>query len=67
MYCCWIAFELVFCYLYIIETKGLTLEETAALFDGEEALERIEHDANAQIALEVREDDEKKSHSSSSK
>jgi len=37
VYCCWIAFELVFCYFFIIETKGRTLEETAALFDGEQA------------------------------
>ena len=34
-------FELVYCYLFIIETKGRSLEETAALFDGEEALEQI--------------------------
>ena len=34
VYCCWVAFELVYCYLFIIETKGLSLEETAALFDG---------------------------------
>ena len=43
MYVCWIAFELVYCYLFVLETKNLTLEETAALFDGEEALERITH------------------------
>ena len=62
VYCCWLVFELIFVYLYIIETKGLTLEETAALFDGEETLERIEHDANAQVTVDVREDEEKKSH-----
>jgi hypothetical protein len=27
--------------VFIIETKGRSLEETAALFDGEEALEQI--------------------------
>ena len=27
--------------MFIVEPKGLTLEETAALFDGEEAVERI--------------------------
>ncbi|KIK54176.1 hypothetical protein GYMLUDRAFT_48970 [Collybiopsis luxurians FD-317 M1] len=37
VYCCWIAFECVFVYLYVVETKGLTLEETAAIFDGEGA------------------------------
>ncbi|CCM06853.1 uncharacterized protein FIBRA_09158 [Fibroporia radiculosa] len=32
-YCCWIAFEFVFLYFMLIETKNRTLEETAALFD----------------------------------
>ena len=36
MYCCWLAFETVFVYLFIVETKNRTLEETAALFDGDE-------------------------------
>ena len=43
VYVCWIAFELVYCYLFVLETKGLTLEETAALFDGKEAVEQIAH------------------------
>ena len=51
VYCCWIAFELVFCYFFIIETKGLSLEETAALFDGDEASRAM------QAAHEVRHDD----------
>ena len=29
-------FELVFVVLYIVETRGRTLEDTAALFDGED-------------------------------
>ncbi|KAF5376001.1 hypothetical protein D9757_008819 [Collybiopsis confluens] len=41
VYCCWIAFEVVFLYFYIVETKNLTLEETAALFDGKDASEKI--------------------------
>ncbi|KAJ3806169.1 general substrate transporter [Lentinula aff. lateritia] len=41
IYCCWIAFEIVFLYIYVVETKNLTLEETAALFDGKEAIEEI--------------------------
>ncbi|KAK7051545.1 hypothetical protein VNI00_004523 [Paramarasmius palmivorus] len=41
VYCCWLVFELVYVYLFVVETKGLTLEETAALFDGEEATERV--------------------------
>ena len=31
----------MFCYVFIVETKGLSLEETAALFDGEDAVDQI--------------------------
>ncbi|KAF9051363.1 hexose transporter [Panaeolus papilionaceus] len=41
VYVVWLAFETVFCYFFIIETKNRTLEETAALFDGEEATANI--------------------------
>lgn len=41
VYVVWILFEAAFCYRYVIETKNLTLEETAALFDGDEAVENI--------------------------
>jgi sugar porter (SP) family MFS transporter len=41
VYAIWCAFEFVYVYLFVIETKGLSLEETAALFDGEEAKEQI--------------------------
>jgi sugar porter (SP) family MFS transporter len=37
VYCCWIFVECIFLYRYVVETKNLTLEETAAIFDGEEA------------------------------
>jgi hypothetical protein len=40
-YDCFLAFELVFMYFFAVETKNHTLEETAAIFDGEEALEII--------------------------
>jgi len=43
VYVVWIAFELAFCYFYVIETKNRSLEETAALFDGEEVVEQIAH------------------------
>ncbi|KAG0706797.1 general substrate transporter [Suillus ampliporus] len=34
VYCGWLAVELLFVMVFIIETRGRTLEETAALFDG---------------------------------
>ncbi|KAF8591256.1 hexose transporter [Ramaria rubella] len=45
VYDCWLAFELVFIYLYVIETKNHTLEETAAIFDGTEGLEKVSRKA----------------------
>ncbi|KAF9239829.1 hexose transporter [Melanogaster broomeanus] len=53
VYVCWLAFEFVFLWAFLLETKNRSLEETAALFDGEEALERIAQKAAAQ---DVRED-----------
>jgi len=35
-YCGWLFMELLFVLRYIVETRGRTLEETAALFDGEQ-------------------------------
>ncbi|KAH9939461.1 general substrate transporter [Amylocystis lapponica] len=40
VYVCWLLFEMVFLYVFVVETKGLTLEETAALFDGEDQVLR---------------------------
>ncbi len=36
VYCGWLIIELVFVVTCIVETRGRTLEETAALFDGEQ-------------------------------
>ncbi|KIJ51839.1 hypothetical protein M422DRAFT_244216 [Sphaerobolus stellatus SS14] len=41
VYVFWIAFELVYCYLFVVETKNLTLEETSVLFDGAEGVEKV--------------------------
>jgi len=35
--------EFVFLWFFVVETKNRTLEETAAIFDGEDALEKIVH------------------------
>lgn len=51
VYVIWIAFEVVFCYFFIVETKGLSLEETAVLFDGEETLAMITETAAVQAGV----------------
>ncbi|OBZ67367.1 Lactose permease [Grifola frondosa] len=55
VYCCWLVFEFVFLYFFIVETKNHTLEETSALFDGEELQELQE--ATARAVAEVRHED----------
>jgi sugar porter (SP) family MFS transporter len=61
VYCCWLVVEFVFLYFFVVETKNRTLEETAALFDGDQATEQISAAAaqHAGVAHEVR--DEKSS------
>ncbi|KAG8214167.1 general substrate transporter [Butyriboletus roseoflavus] len=51
VYLFWLCFELAFCYVFIIETKNRTLEETAALFDGDEGLSRITSNAAKHAGL----------------
>ncbi len=46
MYCCWLLFEFIYIFLFLVETKGKTLEETAALFDGKEVVQNIENVGN---------------------
>ncbi|KIM70615.1 hypothetical protein SCLCIDRAFT_157350 [Scleroderma citrinum Foug A] len=43
VYVCWLAVEFVFLWFFLVETKNRTLEETAAIFDGEDALQKIAH------------------------
>ncbi|KIY65562.1 hexose transporter [Cylindrobasidium torrendii FP15055 ss-10] len=52
VYVAWIACECVFLYLFIIETKGLSLEETAVLFDGGSSAKDTEKAFNMGIALD---------------
>ncbi|KAJ6475528.1 general substrate transporter [Mycena sanguinolenta] len=51
VYCVWLVVEGVFLFFYVVETKNRTLEETAALFDGEEATEQIVHTAAANAGV----------------
>ncbi|CDZ97669.1 hexose transporter [Phaffia rhodozyma] len=49
VYLVWLAFELVFVYFFLVETKNRTLEETSMLFDGEDAVEDITKAANTMV------------------
>ncbi|KAJ7195580.1 general substrate transporter [Mycena haematopus] len=51
VYCVWLVAEGVFLFFYVVETKNRTLEETAALFDGEQATEQIVHTAAANAGV----------------
>jgi hypothetical protein len=54
---------LVFCYFFVVETKNRTLEETAALFDGDEAVDHLA--AKAAVTAGVDEKNEKVSENGS--
>ncbi|KAF7980377.1 hypothetical protein HWV62_38843 [Athelia sp. TMB] len=54
VYVAWLAFECVFVFLFIIETKNKTLEETAALFDGDDSLASIAKRAEERAYTEER-------------
>jgi len=67
VYDCWLAFELVFCYFFVIETKNHTLEETSIIFDSGQGAQHIFSKAAAVAGLTVEEGslsdkDEKASH-----
>jgi len=51
VYCCFLVFELVFMYFFIIETKNRSLEETAAIFDGQEKADELHARAVADAGL----------------
>ncbi|KAG6335510.1 hypothetical protein ID866_3582 [Astraeus odoratus] len=41
VYICWLVVEFVFLWFFLVETKNRTLEETAAIFDGMDAVKQI--------------------------
>ncbi|KAI0093090.1 general substrate transporter [Irpex rosettiformis] len=57
VYVCWLGFEVVFIFRYLVETKGLTLEETSALFDGPEVAAQISEDATREIVIAAASDE----------
>ncbi|TFY79603.1 hypothetical protein EWM64_g4410 [Hericium alpestre] len=60
VYVFWNAFEAVFCYLYVIETRHRSLEETAALFDGAEAVAQLTERAAEKAGREPNSDGSEK-------
>ncbi|KAJ6560074.1 hexose transporter [Mycena capillaripes] len=54
VYCVWLVCECIFLYLYLVETKNHTLEETAAIFDGEGVTEKIVDSATTQAGVVVK-------------
>jgi len=54
---CVMVLIIVCLYLFIIETKGLTLEETAVLFDGVDAVQELQKTADINAAADARMDD----------
>ena len=63
VYICWLCVETLFCYVYIVETRNRTLEETAAIFDGEDATHTIAQQAVTKLMkpLDTLEEKEKSS------
>ncbi|OGM47146.1 beta-glucosidase H [Aspergillus bombycis] len=55
VYCCWLAFEVVFIYFFFPETSGRTLEELSFMFEGKEKANEVAAAVHKQI-----EGDEKK-------
>ncbi|KAG8875075.1 hypothetical protein FRB97_005409 [Tulasnella sp. 331] len=53
VYCVFLVFELIFMFFFIVETKNRSLEETAALFDGEEKEAELRARAAADTGLAV--------------
>jgi MFS family permease len=50
IYTIWLVFEFVCIWLWAFETKGRTLEETAALFDGEEVVAELTNRTGQDLA-----------------
>ncbi|KAH9859167.1 hexose transporter [Lenzites betulinus] len=60
VYVCWLAFEVCFIFRFLIETKNRTLEETAALFDGEDTADHLAEHAAVNAGLSDSQSDQEK-------
>ncbi|PAV22912.1 hexose transporter [Pyrrhoderma noxium] len=60
VYCAWIGFELGYVYLFLVETRNRTLEETALIFDG---LYNSNNEVTGKISETQNKDEKETSHS----
>ncbi|KIJ60060.1 hypothetical protein HYDPIDRAFT_190230 [Hydnomerulius pinastri MD-312] len=51
VYLFWLCFEVIFVYFFVVETKNRTLEETAAMFDGDATVAQISEKAVATAGI----------------
>ncbi|CAE7233119.1 unnamed protein product [Rhizoctonia solani] len=58
VYTCWLVFELGYMYMFAVETKGRSLEETATLFDGDDAVYELKDRATVNLVEAGREEKE---------
>ncbi|KAI9150546.1 Lactose permease [Paramyrothecium foliicola] len=49
VYCCWIVFEWIICFVFFPETKGRSLEELSFIFEGKEMQEKVEYQINKTV------------------
>lgn len=52
VYVGWLAFELVYVVLFVVETKDRTLEETAAMFDGDDTVMDLAYRASLHAGID---------------
>ncbi|KAF8902994.1 hexose transporter [Mucidula mucida] len=55
VYVVWLFCECVFLFFFVVETKNLSLEETAALFDGPDAARELQANAHTEAGLSPKE------------
>lgn len=52
VYIAWLVFEVTFIYFYLVETRNRTLEETAALFDGDDQVMAMSNQAAEKAGIQ---------------
>lgn len=55
IYCCFLAFEVVILYVYVVETRYTPLEEIAKFFDGEDVVAVVNTEMEKKGGIQTRE------------